>query len=118
MRSVVLSAILSVASTCVPPLLPPETALRTSPWTVTKSMEVSTMDGKKDFGVVTADMLQLDSIWKWTGDDGLIVASASESMLKYNALMHGADKPVIFTVSGLRRLARACRLPPPASVPT
>jgi len=66
-------------------------------------MEVSTMDGKKDFGVVTADMLQLDSIWKWTGDDGLIVASASESMLKYNALMHGADKPVIFTVKDCNR---------------
>jgi hypothetical protein len=74
-------------------------------------MEVSTMDGKKDFGVVTADMLQLDSIWKWTGDDGLIVASASESMLKYNALMHGADKPVIFTVRRPRGLASCLTSP-------
>ena len=61
------------------------------------------MDGQKDFGVVTANMLQLDSTWKWTGEDGLAVASASESMLKYNSLTHGAYEPVEFTVSDCNR---------------
>ena len=95
-----LCAILSVASPCVPPMLPPETALRTSGWTVTKSMEVTTMDGKRDFGVVSANMLQLDSMWKWNGADGLVVASASQSMLMSNGLTQGPDAPVLFTVCG------------------
>merc|ERR1711998_729482 len=88
---------------CVPPLLPPEVALKSSPWSVTRILTVETMNGKKTFGSITADMLQLDSIWKWTDDSGDIVASAAESMLKYNAFMHAADKPIVFTVKDCQR---------------
>lgn len=89
---------------CTPPFMPHEFALVTSPWSVTKYMEVKTMDGKKSFGSVSADMLQLDSVWKWTDNEGSIVTSAKESMMKMNSFMGKKDAPATFTVNDCARL--------------